>query len=556
MSEGIREKYLKYVNENRDRVQKQYRMIEKILDEKFDLVYSFFYEVLEREEKYKVLRARRCQVLFHIFVPLILLNEEDVAIQGTFISDNSMIKFREEILKCPTLIVDDILIHGRGLKTLYESLDPDYSHNNISIFVLYKSKQTTHMKGRLAERLVCGMEVFDWEWRELSCAFVNAIYASASPYISFVSSYEKEGLLLSESEDELLVYQNDNQFQTEQKEQSSFWFEKKESLAFFNQIGYDSCFRVYENRYLEKITCIPYVFIKNFSIETYRVLFDWVCQRIAPDKIRAVKTELLSHARSDGEIEYQVRLFAALINQIYGLYLQNAYVKLRGLKLDLATLEVAYGAETARELSQLNLSDVHRVLSDSLPETVVDSAVVEDSELIDIYKDSMRENLLIFPLYFYQNGRMDEIRARSGLDRKKGLTTDCFYRGILNVKKHEISKGLLQSWDSGIASCNVRMSDSKQIIAFYSAAGEQSFRYLFEMFSEEIEELITSFNSPLFNYTNPKSSTDLVYECLDKLRKENDEKGGDLKKTDFDLLYDFVKENASRIGIMGLPQIS
>ena len=136
-----------YGLKNQEYLQKLNDELKRILDESYDGVYDFFYELLETDVPYKILRSRRCQVLFNIFVPIILLEYNDsIKMKGMFISDHALTKYKEKILKESGLIIDDIVIHGRGLQELYESLDRNYSCKRISI-------QVYHQRDRKSTRL-------------------------------------------------------------------------------------------------------------------------------------------------------------------------------------------------------------------------------------------------------------------------------------------------------------------------------------------------------------------------------------------------------------------
>lgn len=558
IEKDIIEGYHDYIELNRQQIETQYNIVEKILDEKFDLAYDFFCDVLEKEVRYVILRARRCQVLFHIFLPFILLNEKDININKnkTFISDNSMIKYKEDILKTSALIVDDILIHGRGLQSIYEVLDVNYTHNNISAFVLCRSNKANIVKKQFLERMECKSEVFDdIDWIDLSCRFVDVIYASASPYISFVGSYVKSGNVKSYKNFlDFHIIDNTRTSQKEQGEKSLVLFEKKDILPIFSEISYDCCLRVYENESINKSTYIPYVFLKNLDLKTSRLLFQWVCERINLSKTKIIQTDLLNRFDSKEEMEYQVKLFNALINQIYSLYLQKEYPNiLNGADIDLGALCVSYGLEVASEISQIEYEDIQQVLSETPSFKITDIYVNEDSELKTIW-DRINDNkkIIPFPLYFYLNRQLDEENADKLLDRKKGLTIGYFYNSISEQKKHELTSEQLKCWDSGIASCSVHVTEDQKM-AFYNAAGEQSFRYILGKFSDRLKKMIYLYNKPLYGDTE-KSNIDLIYESLDQLKKENK---ANKKYTSEELenFEKFLKENVHILGAWALPQV-
>lgn len=540
-----------YLSENRVWVEKQQSIIEQILDEKFDLVYDFFYSILASPKQYKILRARRCQVLFYIFMPIILLNEEDLEPSGVFISHNSMIKYKDSIINTSALIADDVLIHGRGLKQIYEILDRDYQHENITTFVLYKSKEAEQRDERFWVRVRYEKEVFDWEWVALSCQLVNVIYASTSPYISFVGSYVKYGIEKNnEHENSFAVIDNTNSVQKEQGEGVFVLYEKDELLPLFSKLSYDCCLRIYKNEQIEKSTYIPYIFLKNFDVETNKNLFQWICSNIDSEKTVFIRKDLLRNFECKEGIEYQTRLFAALINQVYGLYLQKKYNNvLNGAVVDCAALSIIYGTEIAGELCHITYEDVQSVLTKTMPFAVNEKVVEEDFELKQIWNkinnESRNSGIEKLSLYFYKNRMIDEKRASEFLDRKRGLTVGYFYNTTSAENCHEMSSWQLGEWDSGIASCCVHQADD-QSIAFYNAAGEQSFRYVLDKFSEIMDELIFLYNKPLFD-SSEKSGVELVQKRMEELRNDEQERKK-YGEEEWKALEIFIEKNIYRLG--------
>ena len=263
---------------------KQKKKAKEILGTNFVVVYRFFRKVLESKYHYKIFRSRRCQVLLNIFAPIILdeLSQEDPNIwerdKGIFISDNSLIKYKEDIIsgKKSVLLVDDIMIHGRGLKQLYEMIDPGYKMDNIKIYILAKNHEECNVNSGILDRLDVELPVFEWGWKELSSQLVNLIYYNATPYISYVGSYcgeisdeksdwnDKLWKLFQQEKIEWVDNTNNNQKQM--NEASSVIFEKNELPNLFNSLCYACCLRIYENSDLKKRTLVPYIFLKNFSM--------------------------------------------------------------------------------------------------------------------------------------------------------------------------------------------------------------------------------------------------------------------------------------------------
>ena len=55
-------------------IKKREELAQRILGIQYDGLYDFFCDVLEYDAEFKILRARRCQVLFELFASIILCN--------------------------------------------------------------------------------------------------------------------------------------------------------------------------------------------------------------------------------------------------------------------------------------------------------------------------------------------------------------------------------------------------------------------------------------------------------------------------------------------------
>lgn len=557
----LRSVLISYGTENREYLKKLNDVLSEILDENYDGVYDFFYELLEKDIPYKILRSRRCQVLFNIFVPIILSEHNNsIKMKGTFISDHALMKYKEKILKKSGLIIDDIVIHGRGLQELYESLDENYSCKHISIQVYYQSRNAT-IKKELKTKITSKMNVFDSEWKALSCQFVNSIYAGASPYISFVESFYENGGNIEQIKNrkEFLIIENSNDYQKYQGERSFVLFEHAELPPVFRQLSYDSCLRVYDSEKTERITYIPYVILKNMQVDCLKKLLSLLCEKLPQEKTVSIRKDLNAES-SEAGIAYQMKLLNVVFNHIYGLYLKHRYALMAdNVNLDKVTLYICYGEEIAEELYHLTYSDVQEILDLNVP-FMTDPDKLEDDELlkeliecdldegdltdVNVYFSNVQKKM---QMYFFCNGQIDEKRAQKGELRKKGLTLAAFYQRITPNKKHVLTAAQLNSWDSGIASCNI-YADSSGVIACYVAAGEQSFRYVLEKHKEFLRKMIFEINRPLWNPSAEnigKKPKDLYCEYLEN--HKDDENIGLLKK--------FMEENRNKLEEWGIPEI-
>lgn len=476
-----------------DYVEHMEQVVMAIMDRNYDLLYDYFCAVLESNEDYKILRARRCQVLFQIFVPIILKNEPDIIIKGTFISSHAIAKCKEHLLHSSVLILDDILIHGRGLQELYEELDAKYENDNIQIYVHKMDRNADSMKEKLREKLKYDSLIYAWEWRELSTQLVNVIQATVTPYVSFVETYAGSRMIdLEKAESDFIVYDNSNEDQKRVGTTAYVLFEKEALPCIIYNGGYDACVRYYENNKMQKAVYAPYVFLKVLSRSDIRLFCTAFAEHLG-NKFNALRSELLTEYNNDLGLKYKAYLINVLLNRIYELYLNDKYQGLFDFSIaEWSTLAMCFGIDVTNDIERITYDDVRSLMELEFCRTQYDAESLEDPELINGLEQVTREKAEDerLPLYFYHNRQLDEESARRKEKRKKGLSVKTFYCK-LGVDVHKASKLQLNSWDAGIAACDVFLVNN-ELVSLYVKAGEQSFRYIvdkLEKLGENANEL-------------------------------------------------------------------
>lgn len=457
------------------------KRLKVILDRNYDFLYDYFCNALDCEVKYKIFRARRCQVLFQLFLPIILLNEQNIQIRGIFISDHAIAKYKADILKTPAVILDDVVIHGRGLQELYEELDPKYAYTNILIYVHKVARTADAMSEKLKKRLQCDSEVFDWEWRELSTQLVNAIHATVTPYVSFVEAYISAQKFDREKlKDAFIIYGNTNDDQERMGTEAYVIFERDALPRIIQNGGYDACVRYYENERLVKTVSVPYVFMKSLSGNDMSAFCAEFAARLG-DKHDALREELSVKTDDNLKLQYKAFLINALMNRFYGLYLDDKYPGLFDFsKADWFTLAMCFGNAVAEDMESLTFSDVSGMMELEFCRTQCDTECEEDSrQLVEGLERAIEaegDENEVLPLYFYFNRQLDEESVRKKEKREKGLPIETFYNK-LGGDKHTTSRLQLRSWDAGTAACDLFVINCSSV-ALYARAGEQSFRYI------------------------------------------------------------------------------
>lgn len=561
-----------------DALNKQKEKAKEILGNNYTLVYRFFRKVLESDCHYKVFRSRRCQVLFNIFAPIILNNlaQEDPniweKIQRVFISDNALIKYKKEIMKGATqvLLVDDIMIHGRGLEQLYESVDPDYNLHNINVYVIVKNNETYGLKEEFLHRLKAEIQVFDWGWKELSSQLVNLIYYNATPYISYVGSYY--GKLFDDKSNwndklndfvrqkQMNLVDNTNKTQKKMQETSNVVFENNDIPLFFDNLCYACCIRIYENKDSGKRTLVPYAFLKNFSMDDAETVSSFLAEKLNHKKFRYVCKDLRMKNYSDEldkkqYLAYKMRLVNAFVSLFYGIYIANRYnFLLENWTFDVAQFNICYGENIVKEAKNLALDDFSDFIDMPVLEKKYINDFQEDEELALLFdktmdqanpvqKSTLREKM---GQYFFENGMIDEERAKQFLPRKDGITIKKIL-GMTSMlfSKNELISVLLNAWDSGIASGSTLAPVGKDIVAMYVAAGEQSFRYDIESNKSAIKYILKKYQEVFFRDREIVKTE--IYDYINQEYSDDPEKK--------DRLYNLIGKNLEKLENLNIPAI-
>lgn len=455
-----------------------------ILDRNYDLMYDYFCNVLERGEKYKILRARRCQVLFQIFLPIILKNEPEIQIHGEFISSHAIAKYKREIQASSALLLDDIVIHGRGIQELYEELDRDYQNDHIWVYVHKVARNADAMKESFKRKLQTDSKVFDWEWRELSTQLVSVIQAVVRAYVSYVETYVcSQDLDIGRLKNDFTISNNTNGDQKLVGTESFVLFEKAPLPLIIQNGGYDACIRYYKNEKLGRYVLAPYVFVKTISDDDIEAFCSKFAETLS-DRYSALIQELQLAGNTDLELKYKTYFINVLLARIYTLHLGHQYGNLFDFSQpEWSTLAMCFGNAVAEDIDSLVYDDICGLLEWKFCQAEYDAGA-EDGDLMEQLVNALdceTENEIL-PRYFYMNREMDEENVRKKTQRRQGLSVQTFYRS-LGYDVHVASKMQLSSWDTGRAACDLVVVDHR-LVSSYARAGEQSFRYIVEKCKE------------------------------------------------------------------------
>lgn len=528
-------------------------LAQQLLGERYDGVYDFFCDVLEDASTYKILRARRCQVLFELFLQIILLKEE-IEVKGEFLSSNAIEKYMDALCddSASVLIVDDVLIHGRGMKQLYEQFDSNYSRNSIRIMVYCRALSATYIDEKLDERFCKNyLPVFDYEWRSISCCFVDLIIASVIPYESFAGSLKRfTQFSINEAKEDF------NQYLNLESERANAYilFEKKPLPVFFKTVGYDTCLRIYTSRELNVTSYVPYVLTKSISFSGIPRLLDFVCKNLDNNRFSHIISTLL--VNDEKLYAYQMRLFSAIVNRIYGVYLLERYSILNEVEPNRVNMKLCFGQDVAEEILSIRYEDISALLDKCPPYDV--GSVQEDAELeahLKIYDQDENNIYRFLSMYYFINGQYDEECAQKRLIRRAGLSVGCFYEKANSSLRHAMTAAQLKCWDYGQAS-GVMKADKGGTIALYGVAGEQNFRFIIRENIDFFRKLATKYSLSFIDTTKKWDTSD-IDKILNSAEDVNDLPEGMecFNVQNKRLLKEFLRNNSSSIVEWFIPQV-
>ncbi len=164
---------------------------------------KLFEDSLEGNYDLIIIKERRAFVLFIVYLYIISKHLDDKKIKnilGRVYSDSDigrvLLKFKNK-KKLNILLVDDIIIHGRGLKKLELLISSVLHESRISIFACVKCKDAEYSFEGLDLQLKFNHDNIDAccvsksFWKQLSNALVDIIQNSGFSYSTFVPIYSE-----------------------------------------------------------------------------------------------------------------------------------------------------------------------------------------------------------------------------------------------------------------------------------------------------------------------------------------------------------------------------
>lgn len=267
------------------------KKIEKILKYIFGEIYfikikNFFEQFYNKDNfDFVIFTTRRCHVLFCIFNRYFFHSYDNNGI--IFISDKAMHFYNDKLKGSKCAIVDDILIHGRALKSVYDRVCSKQP-KSVKRYVFMQSKEAKHKAD-----IVVNDDVSNANWKKFSNRIVSAIIMTSFPYTSyifscynFINNFDFDNIISKLKNSfpclpiKLSLNEVDNNNELNKllsKYIDCYIFDISE---YSNKFGLDFSFlRLYYNKYLNCCVVIPYCITgKMTTFDIDKILDESFCE--------------------------------------------------------------------------------------------------------------------------------------------------------------------------------------------------------------------------------------------------------------------------------------
>lgn len=250
---------------------------ESVLKDRYYHLFNLYFEsIISGKYDYVVLVTRRAYILFEIFLICMMqhgftrdmLNVKIITSDSIFLLGLDDCKYKEKRY----LILDDIIINGRTIKTVYENLKQKLHVKNIKIASMEYCENAKALDN-LNEYLSDDFKVSEQIWKADSNLLTDLIISSNIGYTAFVPSYIFSNVDDNEIESLLEKLETNNTLQKVDSRvlsdcgvQSFFYFWNEKEKLEINIKPEDNipvCTRLYYNKQDKTFTVIPYVFLDN-----------------------------------------------------------------------------------------------------------------------------------------------------------------------------------------------------------------------------------------------------------------------------------------------------
>lgn len=323
---------------------------EEILGYAYPGVSKFFTETInEYAQKYThvILMARRCILLYEIF------NRNFAKPQNI----KSNLNLNEIKSDDSVLIVDDIIIHGRTVGTLYQKLKEEYHVSKVNVLAYYRYVNSLEING-----LIDAWIVTSSEWRDLSDKLVNVILHAKMPYVTYVPTFKQKN--------KSKIKFNKNRFSNRPLKNNA-----NKTSTFTGSVYFDNNFCEFPLlRYLCKSVCIreykyyempnhyyiPMVFINNINKNIIESFFYNIKNILNFNIYNTVYSQYSS--------TYKSELITLILSFLYGKYMFDACGELASIEYYPTVLKYSFTQELIDTLNSIDIETIRRFFNTSLTE--------------------------------------------------------------------------------------------------------------------------------------------------------------------------------------------
>lgn len=492
------------------RVGKLREKMEELLGVYFYELYDYFLNIAVADYDCKVLIARRCLILYQLFLCLFKadalsgrcedrrLTQLDECDSNVF-SDYATARFYALNERAKILLVDDVAIHGNHAWNVYRQISDILPSADITVrvYMLSDYPNSTSISLDFWRNLVWTEKSQCGEWMELSNRIVEVIYCSSVPYISYLGAYRIFGAL--DSFTGMTAIDNTNTVQKRMHYRSRVLFFDKALPPFFGRVSALDCLRVYKDESNSDGSCvvIPYCFTRALRKDSIRSF----CKSLAallPESMSYVKSQLLLERKDTPAWDlYRVRLFKSLVSHMLGVYLlKDEAVDREFMSF---VLKKSFDEEIARELEGMDYPAVKALLAN--PCDALEQYFCEDFQereeftgfLAETRKNSLDNNIYLD--YIWKHRQFEEARlnqsAQAYSGKYPGLSVNYIIRSAGDLNKNRYAAAQVLSLnDSGCATSTNALSVDGKAYAPFLSNGEQSYRVMLERYPLVIRKMI------------------------------------------------------------------
>lgn len=458
----------------------------------------FVVEVMEAEQDVKVLMVRRFLDVFLEFEEIVdYLYDGSVKKKGKIVTNLSVALLKEELYKETILVVDDIRLHGRALEDVCAFLvkQCNCAEENITVKVFADNKDAVKIDSEFNIDIEVKQFVDENRWKKVSSSIINSLYILGQPYVSHLPYCEiefdtEEAGIINEFINKGVAEEITTDIQRYYGMHVYLYFINSDSdkeltkrMSFVEQ----NMIRIYVYDKLEKITIVPYAFLKPFSVKGIVSYYELLCHS------KAISEDLISKFAADTESikeeSYIAQYLYSLEAYLTSLMIGNKFligVGIRQSEWNKMVEEYNFGyqfhGESADFDSVMNdLADKMKGEYANYNESGLQLSLEPEIERL-FEKIRNRNNSHNMPLsgrvesYIKLSGRRDEELAEENQNRMRGIEYLRLRKYLQNAIQ-DIWKIIIIVIDSGRGTLTVALNEinHKSFIDSLLFAGEQNF---------------------------------------------------------------------------------